>query len=54
MYYKEFEQAEIKVHQNIDEIKEESQELLNLLNDIMQNLEIIIYTLPILKQIISD
>lgn len=30
----EFEQAEIKVHQNIDEIKEESQELLNLLNDI--------------------
>lgn len=34
VYYKEFEQAEIKVHQNIDEIKEESQELLNLLIDI--------------------
>ena len=34
VYYKEFEQSEIKVHQNIDEIKEGSVELLNLLKDI--------------------
>lgn len=34
VYYKELDKVEIKIHQNINEIKEESQELLNLLIDI--------------------
>lgn len=34
VYYKELDQTEIRVHQNLNEIKEGSLELLNLLKDI--------------------